>query len=63
MELLGFRLSFVDPFLGELYALEPGIMCRLEGAPNAAQGSYSSDTFTFPAHYNAELPASAAAGR
>jgi len=49
------RLSFIDPSLGELDAFEPGIMRRLEGAPNAAQSSYSPDTFTFPAHYDANF--------
>jgi hypothetical protein len=56
------RLSFVDPSLGELDAFQPGIMRRLEDAPDAAQSSYSPDAFTFPAHYDAKLPASAAAG-
>jgi len=49
------RLSFIDPSLGELDAFEPGIMRRLEGAPNEAQSSYSPDTFTFPAHYDANF--------
>ena len=56
------RLSFVDPSLGELDAFEPGIMRRLEGAPNAAQSSHSPDAFTFPAHYDAKFPPSATAG-
>ena len=56
------RLSFVDPSLGELDAFEPGIMRRLEGAPNAAQSSHSPAAFTFPAHYDAKFPPSATAG-
>jgi hypothetical protein len=55
------RLSFIDPSFRELYPLEPGIMCRLEGAPNAAKGPYSPDAFTLPAHYDAEFPPSATA--
>ena len=56
------RLAFVDPSFREFYAFEPGIMCRFEGATDAAQRSYAPNAVTLPAHYRAEFPASAATG-